>query len=337
MFKKGMKLEGKLFDQIPLNPHAVDHPDAFGVEVELEGMHVVTKKQEVAFYWTTHQDNSLRAHDGEAIEYVFHHPLNIQDTTKAIDALFNHLLSPGVSVFESYRTSIHVHVNFGMETYRTIYNFITLCLILDELLTSQNGEHRIGNNFCLRAKDAQGQVAGLIHSVETGQEFYGLHGHERYSSINFVSLLKFGSIEFRSLECTTHKGRLMHWIGTLGRMKEAAKKFDNPQDVIGQFSKMGWRQFLALVLGPYSAKYITVHQAETMLHHGMRLAQDFAFCSEWKARDVGDISPAEKKKAAAKLQILQAQQAYQPLGQAMQPPPQPGHEWWQAPGAPGPQ
>jgi Putative amidoligase enzyme len=285
MFKKGMKLNSRLCDDIGLNNYAVEFPDSYGVEVELEGKGVVTKKAAVMDYWTHHVDGSLRANGGEAIEYVFKYPLNFDSTKKAVDILFDHLTSPGVEVFESYRTSIHVHVNFGMETYRTIYNFMTLCLILDELLTSQNGDHRIGNNFCLRARDAEGQVTSLIHSITNGMEFHAMSGHERYSSINFVSLLKFGSIEFRSLECTTHKGRLMHWINTLGRLKDASKKFDDPRDIISQFSKMGWKTFLATVLGPYAVKYLTVPGAHEMLHHGMRLAQDLAFCSEWKVRD----------------------------------------------------
>jgi hypothetical protein len=185
----------------------------------------------------------------------------------------------------SYRTSIHVHVNCAAETYRTIYNYITLCLILDELLVSQNGHHRIGNNFCLRARDALGQVQSLIQSIDEGLNLSGIEANERYSSINFAALNKFGSIEFRSLECTTHVGRVLHWIQTLQRIKESARNFTNPIEVIGQFSRRGPIEFLHEILGPYAFKYINVPGAESMLHGGMRIAHDLAYCCAWINND----------------------------------------------------
>lgn len=288
MLIKPMRLGRQLYRDVPVNyQNSSKYPDAYGVEVELEGQKIIAgaNDPQIATYWAAHPDNSLRNHkDGkpcDAIEYVLRMPYSLDDTTKAIDRLFNYLNSPQVTVYESYRTSIHVHLNFCMETHRTIYNFITLAIILDELLVSQNGEHRIGNNFCLRACDALGQVKMLIDSVENGNELFG-HGHsERYSSINFAALTKFGTIEFRSLECTTHKGRLMHWINTLAQIKKAAKGFDNPTYIISMFSQMGPKAFLQNILGQYAFKYSLVPGFEHMLHDGMRIAQDFAYCSTW--------------------------------------------------------
>jgi len=154
-------------------------------------------------------------------------------------------------------------------------------VILDELLVSQNGEHRVGNNFCFRAKDAMGQIVELVNSISQGSDFFGIQQNNRYSSINFASLLKFGSIEYRSLECTLHEGRLMHWIGTLQQIKERARTFQNPTAIIQQFSMMDSTEFLKNSLGPYAIKYLKVAGFEEMLRDGMRIAQDLAFCSAW--------------------------------------------------------
>lgn len=298
MFTRKMKLEDQICNHMPVQEQAKKWPDAYGLEVELEGKNFMTPPEDVVAYWAQHKDGSLRIKNpGDcAIEYVFHEPYNLQHTTKAITALFNYLNSPGVKVYESYRTSIHVHVNFATESYRTVYNFITLCLILDELLTSQNGEHRIGNNFCLRSRDAQGQVQDLIQSIINGHNFFDQNAHNRYSSINFVSLLKFGTIEFRSLECTTHEGRLIHWINTLSEMKNSSKRFTNPVEIIQQFSMLGPKNFLSTVLGPFASKYINVDKVDDMLFNGMRIAQDFAYCSEWNELTAADTE-AEKAKA----------------------------------------
>jgi hypothetical protein len=126
-----------------------------------------------------------------------------------------------------------------------------------------------------------GQVIELILSIEAGSNFFAIHPNNRYSSINFASLMKFGSIEYRSMECTTHEGRVMHWIGTLQQIKERAKTFKNPMEIIQQFSQFDPKDFLAMTLGPFALKYLKVEGYQDMLRSGMRIAQDLAFCSAW--------------------------------------------------------
>lgn len=282
MYTQLMPLKSSLNHDIPLQDGA-QIADAFGIEVELEGRNIIACGDSVMRWWRQTNDGSLRKLKlgDEAIEYISRKPLNLFQTEKAIQALFEFLTRPDVTVYNSYRTSIHVHVNYSQEPYRVVYNAIVLSLILDELLASQNGEHRIGNNFCLRAKDALGQVIALVNSIETGHGFFNIITNDRYSSINFASLMKFGSIEYRSLECTTHEGRLMHWIGTLQTIKDRARVFKDPTEIVQQFSMADPKEFLEKTLGPYSIKYTKVPGFETMLRDGMRIAQDVAFAATW--------------------------------------------------------
>lgn len=291
MDDKPIPLDRRLFEDIPLQHGiAAEVKDLFGVEIELEGKKLKTIDPNIAQYWGYHADGSLRllkAADS-AFEYVFLHPLNLDLTFKALEALFNFLNTPPAEVFPSYRTSVHVHVNCAAETYRTIYNFITLAIIFDELFVSQNGEHRIGNNFCLRAKDAQGQIGALVSSIKNCGSLVGINANNRYSSINFASLLKFGTVEFRSMECTTDYNRVVHWINTINQLKTAARQFANPREVIGYFSRNSAHEFLYFILGAQAFKYVKVENMERMLLDGMRLAQDFAYCSEWKPNGMAD-------------------------------------------------
>lgn len=288
MYTKAMPLERKLCQDIIVNyPRALEDPDLFGIEVELEGKKVKTNKPPILEHWAMHPDNSLRVHlpDAEAIEYVLRQPYNYKSTYHAMKLLFDHLNSPGVEVFPSYRTSIHVHLSCVADTYRTIFNFMTLAVIFDELLVSQNGKHRIGNNFCLRSRDAEGQIEDVIKSIELNGTFCNLNGHNRYSAINFVSLLKYGTIEFRSLECTTDFDRLVHWVNTLHRLRTMARTYKDPQEIIQSFSLMSGPEFITHVLGEYAFKYMKVDGWEALLQQGMRLAQDLAYCSKWVAQD----------------------------------------------------
>lgn len=291
MYTRPMALTRLLKEDIPINyDNTVQIADLYGVEVELEGKKVKTDKASVTIYWGQLNDNSLRVKGpkDEAIEYVLRQPLTYDETMVAICSLFAHLNSPNVEVYKSYRTSIHVHLSCMMETHLTIYNFMTLCIIFDELLTSQNGRHRAGNNFCLRAKDAQGLVETVIKSIEDYGSFIGMNKERRYSSVNFVSLLKYGTIEFRSLECTTDLNRLKHWIDTVSRLKKMARTYDNPQAIIRQFSLMSPIEFLHTILGPCATKYIAVKGWEIMLQQGMRLAQDLAYSANWVALKEGE-------------------------------------------------
>lgn len=285
MHAKPMNLQQKLVDVIgAVNGEVCKITEMFGVEVELEGMGGIAKPTlEVNNLWAVHQDGSLRKMGplDEAIEYVTRQPYDRAKTAAAVKVLMDFLNKPGLKVYDSYRTSIHVHVNCLADTQLHVCNFITLCLLFDELFVSQNGEHRIGNNFCLRAKDAQGQVVELIRSIEMNGNVFGVNPNHRYSSINFASLTKFGTVEFRSLECTTDPIRIMHWIRTIDYLKQASREFKDPQDIIRKFSQVSLHEFCYLVLGPQASKYIKVPGYEEMLFNGMRIAQEFAFCSKW--------------------------------------------------------
>jgi hypothetical protein len=298
MHNKAMALDSELQQHVKVHQFARNNADAFGIELELEGRGLVPAVPQHALwdYFTTHEDNSLRVirEDGERIEYVFKQPFDYDTTIKATKILFDHLNSDKAEVFESYRTSLHVHVNCGRESMRTIYNFITLSLMFDELFSSTAAKHRIGNNFCLRARDAQYQIEELIMSIQGHSGPWALNSNHRYSSINFVSLNKFGTIEFRIMECMTDFKRAKHWIDTLQALKAAARNFTDPRDVIKNFSKYTLEEFMTVVLGDCAPYYMRQAEWQPLLVSGMRLSQDFAFCSQWKTQ-VPKVNPQEAK------------------------------------------
>lgn len=293
MYKQKLYMDRKISKEVPAHGFAIKNPDCFGAEIELEGRGLAKiVDAEINKYFIRHEDNSLRTirEDSEAAEYVFKGPLDYMNTMIALRALFDYLNSDKAEVFDSYRTSFHIHINCAAETYRTVYNYMALSIIFDELFVSQNGEHRIGNNFCLRACDAQSQIMDLVKSIEQTGSFWNIHPNHRYSSVNFASLAKFGTIEFRSLECTTDFKRVKHWIDTLQVMKVAARGFKDPTDIIRSFSLLSPEEFITKVLGKFSEYYMKVDGWKDMLYSGVRLAQDFAYCATWE--DAGDNAPA---------------------------------------------
>lgn len=303
MFDRKMLLDRPVSDDIAVHPTGRSIADAFGIEVELEGVNVRTESMSIMQYWSMHEDGSLRAQiagrnngKGQTVEYVSRFPYSQADTQKSLKALFDYLTSPGVTVYPSYRTSIHVHVNFGLETWRTVYNFITLAIIFDELFVSTTGEHRIGNNFCLRFIDAESPIESLATSIRRYGNIFEFQSNMRYSSVNFAALRKFGTVEFRSLECTTDYNRVVRWIATLQQLKKAARNFKNPVDIINLFSIYTESEFAVKVLGQYFSQYAGVRDYRTMLKRGMRLAQDFAFSATWESETLADMSETGESK-----------------------------------------
>lgn len=301
MYKKPMLLKetSQDFGHHTLYPDCFQNTEMFGIEVELEGSGGISVPTlEIDNRWAKHDDGSLRklAPGDECVEYVLRQPMTKQETITSLIMLMTFLKSDNKKVYDSYRTSIHVHVNCLADKLIHVYNFVTLCIIFDELLASLNGAHRIGNNFCLRTKDAEGQITDLVNSINTHGNLYGVNGNWRYSSINFVSFPKFGTVEFRSLEGTTNLARITAWINVIDRMKKASRTFVNPQEIIRGFSHAnGPREFCELILGKeHTATYIQVPGFENMMFDGMRLAQDFAFCSNWTQKEEQPVKKTKK-------------------------------------------
>lgn len=291
MYNKPMNLDTLVRNTVGVHPSATMEPNAFGLEVELEGIRIRTTRDSVRAFWGLHEDGSLRAQilgrhgaKGETAEYVSLQPYSAKATLDSLKALFDYLNSPGVIVFPSYRTSIHVHVNCAMETWRTVYNYITLAIIFDELFVSQNGTHRIGNNFCLRFLDAEAPIHELSNYIKIHGSINGFSQNMRYGSVNVAALSKFGTIEFRSMECNTDLSRVWSWVQTLQKLKESAREFQTPVDIISLFSQYSPEEFAKRILGEHFFPYSLVPDFGKMLIRGMRLAQDFAYSATWEAK-----------------------------------------------------
>lgn len=260
--------------------------EMYGIEIELEGKNILGPTQDPKFtkLWEAVTDNSLKAYKpgDQTIEYRFIKPLDLDGTELALKMIEEGLTKPDVTIYHTGRTSVHVHVNMLNDSMATIYNYITLLSIFDELLVSQNGKHRIGNNFCLRAKDAEGFLISMSQSLAHYGNLSALQHNNRYSSVNVMSLFKQGTIELRSMECTIDRQRLMHWVKTLAAIKDAAKDYKNPLEIVGAFSQFGPERFFLKTLGAHAVRYMKVVDRHRMLFHGMRLVQELANSTTWE-------------------------------------------------------
>lgn len=264
-----------------------------GIEVEVEG----NKFPKVPGYETTHKalplegwtfwsyvkDGSLRGHDNA--EYVLQKPIDFDQVPAAIEELDTKLKAYGSVLSESNRTSVHVHLNCQDFHMNRLASFCALYFCFEEVLTEWCGDHRVGNLFCLRGKDAPGLITKIkrfIQSDGTTELSDGLH----YSGLNANALTKFGSLEVRSMRGPTDLSIIVQWVKVLERLYNLSAEFTDPRDIPAQFSAQGPLTFFETILGEEG---ITLRQGidfddervRDSMYEGIRLAQDLCYCRDW--------------------------------------------------------
>ncbi len=180
----------------------------FGYELEVEGVNL----PDATSGWRVTKDGSLR---GESYEYVLYEPDELENVLSRFDTLVKSLTRKGTEVKFSYRTSTHVHMNVLDLTKEQIQSLFYIAHLVEDALVRYSGEPRVGNRFCLRAKDAEAMIGQFIYWLTT----YGFpalsQDHLKYSAINFATMHHYGSIEFRSLRGTLDKDVVVPWLNVL--------------------------------------------------------------------------------------------------------------------------
>lgn len=281
-----------------------------GLEVEVEGNRFPKSEQEIydpesdeytftessdliPERWVYTHDGSLRGEDNA--EYILAKPTNLSEVPQAIDELWEMFEEYGSVLDESNRTSVHVHLNAQQWHLNRVCAFFGLYFIVEDILTHWCGDHRVGNLFCLRAKDAPGIVARLKRFFTTESAHYlddGMH----YSGLNALSLRTLGSIEVRTMRGVKDPETIKTWVGILSRIYHMSAEYEDPREVVQGFSGRSRESFFESILGPYAAEVLescgmTREEVTASLNEGVRIAQNLCYCRNWSAYVKLDCSP----------------------------------------------
>lgn len=185
----------------------------FGIEIEVEGRNIAREIQG----WRCKPDGSLR---GESMEYVFRDPASDQALLKRVKTLEAGLSGPDVEVFDSHRTSTHIHLNFLNNPVIDVFGYWVAFTILEPLLLRTFAPSRDGNLFCLPSYDCDGPINTVMQCFQnlTGQR--GWPDNRKYSSLNLSCLPAFGSVECRIFPCTIKADLLLTWCDILKNLRD---------------------------------------------------------------------------------------------------------------------
>lgn len=264
-----------------------------GIEIEVEGNkfpkpdgyagthHPV--KLPGATGWSYVHDGSLRGDDNA--EYLLTAPVSFADVPKKVDGLFSLLDKYGSVIKDSNRTSVHVHLNVQGFHLNRLTAFMGLYFCFEEILTEWCGDHRVGNLFCLRAKDAPAIVSRAKAFIQSdGKERISDNLH--YSGLNIHALSKHGSIEVRTLRGVTDPTTIVEWVSILQRLYEVSETYEDPRSAVEGFSGVGALEFFYQILGdraPIIRRDVdwTDEQIRDSMYEGIRFAQDLCYCRDW--------------------------------------------------------
>jgi hypothetical protein len=273
-----------------------------GIEIEVEGnkfpKHAYdgydpVDPDRIPKQWLYHRDGSLRGEDNA--EYVLKKPLKFSEVPKAINDLWQMFSDYGTVLDVSNRTSVHVHLNVQDFYINRLCSFAAMYLSVEDILTGWCGDHRVGNLFCLRAKDAPAIVTEL-------KDFFKLNGKKKfsggmhYAGFNPSSLHRFGSIEIRTLRGCIDPADILTWVGVLQRIYDLSAEYEDPRRVVEGFSGEGPMAYLERILGPYTQTILegcSMNSQDVIasLYEGIRFAQDLCYCRDWSNIEKVEFKP----------------------------------------------
>jgi hypothetical protein len=243
-----------------------------GIEIEVEGEHLKPIEDD---YWRTEDDGSLRGRfPFERSEYVLRSPIKISKVEEALTVLKEHQRDAELNF--SFRCSVHVHINIGMLTHSQLLAYLYLVSLLEEPLMSFCGEERKGNRFCLRISDAEAyaEVLGSLFSHGPLELMHINANKVRYSAINIASIPKYGSLEFRGMRGNLDVDVIVAWCQTLYRLREYARKLDNPLNVYEEYINTSNIKFATKALGK-NAKCYSLEDTAKLMDRSFSLTIEF--------------------------------------------------------------
>lgn len=272
-----------------------------GLEIEVEGNKF--KKEALPAPWTYHHDGSLRGEDNA--EYVYGKPVKFAQVEKTLDTLWDMFSEYGSVLDESNRTSVHVHLNVQDFYLNRLATFLGMYFSVEEILVQWCGDHRVGNLFCLRGKDAPGILSRVLQLLKTGERVSfsdGMH----YGGVNIQAISKLGSLEFRSMRGCTDKNTILRWVNILERMYTLSADYTDPRTLVDSYSSVGASEYGRMLLGSEFDAILSEigwseYQASESLLEGIRMAQDVCYCRDWSEYKPMNIKPDPFGRSAKKV------------------------------------
>lgn len=216
-------------------------------------------------YWKVKRDGSLRRNGAE---FILQKPLHGAELLKSIIEI--HKTFSQVKIFDSIRTSTHVHHNVQDKTGYDLVNIFALYWIVEDLLLDFCGKHRKGNYNCLsisQTNDFRMGIEDWLKSIYKNPEaksnligsntIYSYSSDNyRYSALSPKPLVEFGSIEFRGMRCLTNKDDIWGWSRIIQKLFSYQEKNPRLDTVLANFDRMTPKEIIHEIFEEFAPSLI---------------------------------------------------------------------------------
>lgn len=210
-------------------------PGDFGIELECEFGNAGVLAEKLPEPWKIIEDHSLR---GFGYEFVAKKPIYAYDLKGTLEDICKIINKKEYQVIESFRTSVHVHVNIQQFTPCELWTGITAYWLLENLLTNYCGPQRKGRMYCLAASDADNVITIAKEDLEKPNPFKRLdYDGIRYAGLNLTAIPRYGSLEFRSMRGVYDPVVIYNWATTVRNLLYIAKQYGTPEAFFDAYEK----------------------------------------------------------------------------------------------------
>jgi hypothetical protein len=201
----------------------------FGTETEYTGgaYNAYAVKDNTGRTWKLMSDSSIRAEartgtatSAHKVELVS--PICTYEDIETVQEITRQLRKAGAKANSS--CGIHIHIGMGQHTTKSLRNLANLVASKEDLIyealaikSSRQGYcQRADENFIksLNAKKPETLtgLADLWYAAYTSESRSNHYNSSRYRLLNFHSIFRIGTVEFRAFNSTTHAGKIKAYI-----------------------------------------------------------------------------------------------------------------------------
>jgi hypothetical protein len=277
-----VKLDARHYDKKEI---IVDPTIFIGLEIEIERVefteHVHALSIGQGYLWRNTEDGSLRNNGREFVSI----PMRGEVIPAALSRLRETLNTlPMTKGYEfSDRTSVHVHMNAQDCTLDEVLSFLYLYILVEPLLYEYAGRERFDSIFCVPITESalDSKLALVCEALKTQNLHDVIHeiqGWMKYTGLNLLPLVNYGTIEFRHLNGTLDNTRLMTWINLILSLRKFTKGLDSAKLLV-RFLEMNtnseYTHFLQEVFGDLYHTF-DVHNIQQMLEPSVTFLKDIS-------------------------------------------------------------
>lgn len=179
----------------------------------------------------------------------------------------------------SNRCSVHVHMNVQTFTPRQLLLFSVMWYVFEPIIVEKFAPERAGNLFCLRLVDAPVFVEHIIDSFKPDNIKF-IDGNRRYMGLNWASIGKFCSLEFRYLRGSISYGYILEFVSYVDALRNWVLKCESdPEDVLPMLSMRGLAEMFEEC---FNQPAQDINFQSPIVWQSLRLAQDLCYGVDYK-------------------------------------------------------